>query len=114
MAASVDLPAGLRLNLDTETHSPLYRQLYDLLRLRIRDGKLKPGFSFPSERELTDVWNLGRTTVRQALDLLEGDGLIGRMRGVGPFVQEPRHWRRRRDVLNAGIVSFDGLPFYLE
>lgn len=69
---------------------PLYRQLADLLTSEIRAGQYGPGSRIPSEHQLAAVHNLGRPTVRQAIDRLVRNGLLARKRGSGTFVCEPR------------------------
>lgn len=69
-----------------QSKSPLYEQLYQLLKMRIADGPLKPGDLLPSESELMEQYQVSRATVRQALDGLVNDGLILRRRGQGTFV----------------------------
>lgn len=59
--------------------------LADQLRQRIRSGALREGQSLPTERELVAQTGLSRTSVREALRILEVEGLIeirpGRMGG---------------------------------
>jgi len=50
---------------------------------------LQPEDMLPSEAELVEEFNLSRSTVRQALDMLVNDGLIHRRRGQGTFVATP-------------------------
>jgi len=68
---------------------PLYYQLYQILLDQIRSGVLQPEDMLPSEAELVEEFNLSRSTVRQALDMLVNDGLIHRRRGQGTFVATP-------------------------
>jgi len=51
----------------------------------ISDGNLKPGDRLPSERELSEIFSVGRTTVREALKALDHMGIIDRRRN-GTFV----------------------------
>jgi len=69
-----------------QSKSPLYEQLYQLLRSRISAGDLKPGDLLPSETELVEQYQVSRATVRQAMDGLVSDGLIVRRQGQGTFV----------------------------
>lgn len=66
---------------------PLYDQLVDLLRERI-ENELEPGDLLPSERELSQRYDLSRTTVRLALRELETLGLVSRRHGKGTFVAD--------------------------
>jgi DNA-binding FadR family transcriptional regulator len=50
--------------------------LADELRGRIRSGEWPEGLTFPPERELAQQTGLSRTSVREALRMLEIDGLI--------------------------------------
>jgi len=56
----------------------------------ISERKLKPGDRLPSERELTEVFNVSRATVREALLGLRSRGLIYIKRGMsgGAFLSE--------------------------
>jgi len=67
--------------------SPLYQQLYEILRTRIAAGDLKPGDLVPPESELTRAYGVSRITVRAALDQLVHEGVVDRHRGRGSFVR---------------------------
>ncbi len=66
--------------------SPLYQQIYQLLRQKILEGQWRPDEMLPSEASLMKQYNVSRATVRQALDELVSDGLIYRRQGRGTFV----------------------------
>jgi len=55
--------------------------LVQALRHRILSERLEVGYRLPSEVELMGVYGLGRVTVREALRLLERDGLVDIRRG---------------------------------
>jgi GntR family transcriptional regulator len=63
--------------------TPLYRELAAELRTLITSNKLKPGDLMPPELELSSQHKVSRNTVRQALALLAGEGLITAGRGRG-------------------------------
>jgi len=69
---------------------PLYYQLKQHLLAMIKSGELQLGGRVPSEEELIDRTGLSRFTVRQALQELEREGWITRIRGKGTFVTEAR------------------------
>ncbi len=54
----------------------LYEEVADQIKKSIFDGFLKPGEALPSERELTQLFSVGRPTVREALRTLNVLGLI--------------------------------------
>ena len=64
----------------------LYRQIADQLADLMRKGEFKPGDRLPSERELSQQFNVSRASVREALIALEIDGLIDVRVGLGVFV----------------------------
>lgn len=53
----------------------------------IQEDDLKPGDKLPSERELSERLNVGRSSVREALRSLELLGLIETRRGEGTFIK---------------------------
>jgi GntR family transcriptional regulator len=66
---------------------PLYRQLADDLRDRIRHEEFTVGSPIPTEAQLSREYRASRITVRHALDLLEQEGLLHREQGRGSFVR---------------------------
>ncbi|MDX1414252.1 MAG: GntR family transcriptional regulator [Candidatus Promineifilaceae bacterium] len=65
---------------------PKYFQLAQILSEQISSGALQPGDQLPTEEELGASYDLSRGTVREAIRLLENDGLVRRERGRGTFV----------------------------
>jgi GntR family transcriptional regulator len=80
--------------IDRASPVPYYFQLRRLLEEQIRTGRWKTGEQLPSEPALSDHFKLARTTVRQALNALEQDGLIRKEKGRGAFVarSQPGSW----------------------
>lgn len=69
---------------------PLYYQLKQHLTERIDHGELKPGEFIPSERELSEQFEISRMTVRQALQELVVEGRLIREKGKGTTVAAPK------------------------
>jgi GntR family transcriptional regulator len=84
------LPETLTDAIDKETPIPYHYQLRELLRGEIVSGRWAVGEKLPSERELCEAFGLSRTTVREAIDALVGEGLLRREKGRGTFVAEPK------------------------
>jgi GntR family transcriptional regulator, transcriptional repressor for pyruvate dehydrogenase complex len=82
-----------------------YKQLATNLRDQILAGVLKPGDQLPTEPELTAAFGVSRSTAREALRSLEGDGLVRVKRGVagGSFVTFPSS-EQVSDSLRAGLT----------
>jgi GntR family transcriptional regulator len=58
------------------------------LRQAISQGTFRPGSQLPTEAELCEMLGVSRTVVREALRVLEDDGLVARRHGVGTFVRD--------------------------
>jgi GntR family transcriptional regulator len=78
------------MNLQKKSPIPLYYQLTEVLREKIRLGELKPGVQLPSEREFSETYQISRMTVRQALAYLIREGNLVARQGLGTFVAEPK------------------------
>lgn len=65
---------------------PLYLQLVDDLIKKIEDNTYEENEKLPSERELCEIYNMSRITVRNALQELDRDGYIYKLHGKGTFV----------------------------
>lgn len=72
--------------LDESLPTPLYHQIYLVLRERIRRGELEAGRTLPGEQELAKAFSVSRITVKRALNELAGDRLVTRHRGRGTIV----------------------------
>ncbi len=79
---------GEKVGVDRDKKIPLYKQVYDLLKKDIQDGKYKRGDLLPSERDLSTLFDVDRITVRKSLELLVNDGLVEKIAGLGTRVKE--------------------------
>ena len=73
---------------EAQPGSPLRVAVYSRIAEAIRNSLLTPGSMLPTETELGADMKVSRTVVREALMLLEEDGLIRARRGVGRFVAD--------------------------
>ena len=64
-----------------------YMTIVEWVKELIRKEHLAPGARFYSEKELCDIHNVSRQTVRQALMVLENQDILRRKRGSGTFVK---------------------------
>jgi len=77
---------------------PLFQQIADDLRESINRGNYSEGTPLPSETALMAEYDVSRMTVRQALDLLKGEGLITSEHGRGVFIRtRPTVYRLARN-----------------
>ena len=65
---------------------PRYLQFGRHLAQQIKAGSLAPETSLPSEREMAQISDLSRVTIRKAIEVLVADKLIVQRRGSGTFV----------------------------
>ncbi|HWQ61106.1 MAG TPA: FadR/GntR family transcriptional regulator, partial [Negativicutes bacterium] len=61
----------------------------DTLRVFIDKGELSPGDKLPSERELQEQFGVSRSILREALRVVESQGLISIIQGKGAYVRKP-------------------------
>lgn len=71
--------------LGTQRASRIASQLMELIDLQ----KLNPGDRLPSERQLADLLAVSRPSLREALHILQAQGLVHIKHGQGTYVQEP-------------------------
>ncbi|MGW4097943.1 MULTISPECIES: FadR/GntR family transcriptional regulator [unclassified Mycobacterium] len=101
---------------------PAHELVVDQMRRALELGQFRPGDRLPTERELSDMLDVSRTTVRTAVGVLEREGLIAvrRGRGGGFTVQAPvydpaemrremrRNKREVRDAFDYRIIVETG------
>ncbi|AMQ07879.1 GntR family transcriptional regulator [Sporosarcina psychrophila] len=81
---------NLTEKLDKSVPIPLYFQLKELVQKKIEIGIYQVGDSIPTEKELSEVYEISRTTVRQAITELVQEGLLYREKSKGTFVRAPK------------------------
>lgn len=86
--------------LDFSGRTQLYYQLYDILSNDIKTGVYKPGELLPTENELIAEYGVSRVTVRKALDMLMNEGVIGKRRGYGAYVEQKRIEQTLKKVIH--------------
>src|SRR5258707_4706439 len=67
----------------------LEQEVVDRLMERIRTGEIAPGAQLPSERELMEIYGVGRPAVREALQTLERSGIVEIVHGERARVVVP-------------------------
>ena len=82
---------GFGATLEIEAIRPAYEQVAKQIREAILEGRLQPGERLPVELELTRMFGVSRSTVREALRTLTSQNLITTTRGVtgGSYVAHP-------------------------
>lgn len=72
--------------IDDRLPTPLYHQIYVLLRDKILSGDYPKNSLIPSEHELERMYGVSRITAKRALDELAAEGFVSRQRGRGTRV----------------------------
>ena len=62
-------------------------QLANVLRARIESGELAKGKPLPSEKTLQQEHGVARGTVREAVKILQDEGLVITIQGRGTYVR---------------------------
>jgi len=73
--------------IDPMSDRAVFRQIADHMRDAILRGEVREGDRLPSEAELSRHYGVTKMTVRNALQLLQGEGLVVAQHGRGVFVR---------------------------
>jgi len=74
------------LSVHPQAAEPIYRQIVGQLRRMIVSGQLSAGESLPSVRDVAGFHAINPMTVSRAYSMLEAEGVLHRLRGVGMVV----------------------------
>lgn len=89
----------MRSPVDREYPVPLYWQVAEAIKRQIADGVLRPGDKLPTEKWLTETYNVSRVTARKAVQTLISNGTLERVRGESPTIAYP-HMSRQTNHLS--------------
>jgi GntR family transcriptional regulator len=81
-------------SIDPTSDRAVFRQIADQLRKAIERGELSEGDKLPSEAQLMEQYDVARMTVRNALQVLQAEGLTVAEHGRGVFVRSRPPVRR--------------------
>ncbi|HEX6405412.1 MAG TPA: GntR family transcriptional regulator [Pseudonocardiaceae bacterium] len=90
MAGQLALPATTRSVRARRLRADRARQVADVLRRQVLRAAF-PGGLLPDERALAAEFAVTRNAIREALDVLRGEGLIERTPGVGTVVRHEKY-----------------------
>ena len=71
-----------------DEEKPIWRQIYELIAMRILSGEWPEQQRIVSVREMAQMVGVNPNTVMRSYERLEGDGIIYNRRGIGFFVAE--------------------------
>lgn len=66
----------------------LYLHVANLMRRRVQSGEWAPGAQLPALANLAEQFGVANVTIRQAIAIIEQEGLVRRQQGRGTFVSE--------------------------
>ncbi len=98
----------VRRVINPRSELPVYVQVAAVLRAQIADGTLAPDQELRSEPDLAHEFGVGKATVRKALSVLRGEGLIVTRRGYRSRVR--RQPELTRIELPPGVVATARMP----
>jgi DNA-binding GntR family transcriptional regulator len=75
-----------KLNIALKEKEFKFLTVYNQLFKMINEGNFPEGSRLPSEPDLSKLLGVSRTTLRQALALLQDDGVVKNIRGKGNFI----------------------------
>lgn len=106
MPKRVDQNHRVEITLDTRASLPLYRQLFDRLRMQILTGQLAAATRLPSTRSLAAELGVSRTTTALAYEHLQLEGYIECRVGDGTRVASL--WPEHRSAADPNPSAEDG------
>jgi GntR family transcriptional regulator len=103
---------------DSPGHVPLYLQIATTLRRRIETGHWTSGSRISTIDELQSEFKVARVTARQALEMLEREGLLRCRQGKGTFVADDlkeRRWLKVATTWRAQLETIeDVVPHFID
>src|SRR6516225_10356625 len=86
------------IRIDKDAPTPIYLQIAESIGSLLASGALPPGYILPPERVLCEQFCISRMTLRQAMSLLDREGLIDSRRGIGTVVRHNRLRKQEQEL----------------
>jgi GntR family transcriptional repressor for pyruvate dehydrogenase complex len=78
------------VNMDTSSKVSVIDSTVEKIKQLIISGQYGVGDKLPTEKEFCEKFNVGRSTVREALSMLKAMGMVSTSHGKGAFVERDR------------------------
>lgn len=78
----------LEISIDKNKDTPIYKQIYDCIKLKINRAELVENSKLPSIRQLSIKLKVNNLTILKAYNLLESKGYVYKKHGAGVFVKK--------------------------
>jgi GntR family transcriptional regulator, transcriptional repressor for pyruvate dehydrogenase complex len=105
MVIASNTVSSIQADLGPVRKTKVYAEVAAQIQRLFAEGRLKPGDKLPPERELAEIFGVSRSSVRDAIRVLEMQGLVEPRHGDGTIVREipiDRLVRPLADALSAG------------
>ena len=97
----------MRLSVNPNDKTPIYRQLYEQIAAEVLSGALQPGTPLPPIRTVSRELGVSMITVRSAWEELIRDGYLLTRTGSGCFVAPISEAHRQSKVSEKLLSSID-------
>jgi len=88
--------------LDNSSLVPLHIQISDIIRFVIKIGNHEIGEKLPSERVMSEYYNVSRVTIRKAIEILVDEKVLTKNHGKGIFISE--HYDFKLPNMHVGLL----------
>lgn len=75
-----------KIEIDKNSPVPIYEQVIEYIKINIQNGHWKSGDKISSEKELMDLLNVSRGTIKKAIGELVKENILTQKQGKGTFV----------------------------
>ncbi|SHI51626.1 GntR family transcriptional regulator, transcriptional repressor for pyruvate dehydrogenase complex [Dethiosulfatibacter aminovorans DSM 17477] len=65
-----------------------YEHVIEYIGQQVEEGRLKKGDKIPTERKLVEILEIGRNSIREALEILDMLGIVERRQGSGTYIRK--------------------------
>jgi len=96
------------MDIDSNSHVPIYEQIVDSVRAGIAAGIYRPGEMLPSLRTMALELVVNPNTVQRAYEVLEREGIVYSRRGIGLFVTKQGVASSRAKSKSALLANLSG------
>ncbi|MGN1028191.1 MAG: FadR/GntR family transcriptional regulator [Faecousia sp.] len=88
------------------SNKPTYENVIEKIYQFIDETQMKPGDSFPPERDLAKQWDISRNMLREAIIILEDRGVLVSRQGQGRFLRSlPTKGGKRIETIISGEIT---------